>query len=151
MKAQVPSTGYAALSAKRAKLKEKVKRLVNIDKAQEAFLSAVPTSLSRLKRERRLHNPPKQQSRISAIQHLSVRQTVPLQSECDGSPDHFALQMATMVVAILLSLVLIAGIMFLPLRILALQGIPLFLVMVIAMYLWLQRVQRLESVLEESR
>ena len=157
MKARRQSTERAAhvvlgsLPAKSARLKQKVKRLVNVHKTRKAILSGVPTSSSQLKRKPQLHNLFKRKTQISAIQHLCIRQAVPLTSECEGSHDQFALRVSTIVVAILLSLILIAEIMFLPFRILALQGMPLFLVMVIAMYLWLQHVQGLESVLDESR
>lgn len=56
----------------------------------------------------------------------------------------FALQVATTFVAALLSIVVIAAVVFLPVRILALQGLPLLVAMVVAMYLFLLWVEQFE-------
>jgi hypothetical protein len=140
---------HASSWAKPAKMKTKVKHLVNIQKTRRALSSAVPTFSSRLSRRLHSHNLLKRQTpQISDIQHLSVGRSVPLQRGSDRCHCHFALQVATMVVAILLSFVLIAELKFLPFRILALQGIPMFLAMVTAMYVLLERVRKIESVLD---
>jgi hypothetical protein len=49
-----------------------------------------------------------------------------------------------MLLAMLLSLVFIAEVMFLPFRILVLQGLPLFLVIVAATYIGLQILEQVE-------
>jgi hypothetical protein len=74
---------------------------------------------------------------MTTIQLLSVRQTVPLEYTPDRICGLFALQVATTFVTALLSIVVIAAVVFLPIRILALQGLPLLVAMVVAMYLFL--------------
>ena len=141
----------APSKAKAAKFKRAVKHLVNIRRTSDdtklpnkssslAHLSRRPRSLRFL---RQLHH------RNNAIQHLSVRQAIPMQDELTTQNSHCAFQFATTIVAILLSFVLIAKIMFLPFRILAVQGIPLFLTMAGVLYLLVQSLEQIESELDK--
>jgi hypothetical protein len=58
--------------------------------------------------------------------------------------EQFAFQVATVTVAVLLSSVFVAEVMFLPFHVLVLQGLPLSIVLVAAMYIWLLYVERVE-------
>lgn len=99
--------------------------------------SARPRSLNLLRKRPRMTT--------TQLQLLSVRQAATSKDNADELHFRFALRIATIVLAVLLSLVFIAAAVFLPISILALQGIPLLLAMVIAIVLFLQSVERLES------
>jgi len=64
--------------------------------------------------------------------------------------DDFALRIAAIVVAVSLSFSFIAAIMFLPIRVLALQAIPILTALVIAMYLFLDKVEEFEPGRDEN-
>lgn len=144
----------ASSKRKAAVFKRAVKRMANRRGTSDTRLptdSSSPSSSSspspaRTGRKRRLSNLLRQQHPPnSAIQHLSVRPVIPVHGNFTTQNSDFALQVATTTVAIQLSIVLIAETIFLPFRTLLVQGIPLFLTMMVAKYLLLQILERVES------
>lgn len=90
-------------------------------------------SRSRFRRRLRRRQPP----RPSALQSLSIKPTMPSRDDPDESTD-LALQVATTVLAILLSSVLMAEVIFLPFGVLVVPGVPMFLALCLASSLWLR-------------
>ena len=103
--------------------------------------STLPQQISVAPRSARF---PRKRPRVATIQQLSVKQTAPSKDTPDRLQDDFALRVATMILAMLLSLVFIAAIMLLPMGIFVFQGIPLLVTIVVAMYLFLQGVEEIE-------
>lgn len=134
-------------SEKRTKLKAKVKPLFERSTTSVASTSGLLVSQPRRSSRPRspgLHRP--RGPRMTHLQLLSVCQTAPSDN---NSPDelhgYVALRIATMVLAMVLSLVFVAAVMTLPIHVLLVQGIPAYLFMVLAMYFLLGRIERSAS------
>ena len=130
-------------STKRAKIETKAKRMFGLSSkplgSSADMLASQPRRGSKPRPNGLFRRRP---PRMTTTELLAVHQTISSKEDTAGVPGYVALCIATMILAMLLSLIFIAAFMFLPIHVFLLQGTAVQLAMVIAMYFLLRIIEQ---------